>query len=69
MQVSSAAGLCINVVFRDKTEDQVARLVQGRAAGSYMVLCVVDASDGMWALVEGVVSPCGSTVVTWWRQL
>jgi hypothetical protein len=69
MRVSLATGLCINVVFRDEIEDQVARLVQGRAAGSYMVLCVVDTSDGMWALVEGVVSPCGSTVVTWRRQL
>jgi hypothetical protein len=33
-----------------------------------MVMGAVYVSDGMWALVEGVVLSCSSTVVVrWWR--
>ena len=57
------------VVFRDKADEGVARLVRSGTGWPRVVVCTIDASDSMWALVEGVLSPSGSAVITWWQRL
>jgi hypothetical protein len=57
------------MVFGDKAEDKVARLVWSQAGGPGMVMGTVHTSNGMWALVKGVVSLCGPAIVAWQWQL
>ena len=68
MRVSSSTGFGVPVVLRDEADERVARLVQSRAGWSQVVACAIDTSDGMRALVKGVVTPWGSTIVArrWW---
>jgi hypothetical protein len=69
MRVSSPTGFGIPVVFWDKADKRVARLVWGRAGRPGMVACTVDASDSVGALVERVLSSSSPAVVTRRRQL
>ena len=60
----------MSVVFRDEAHEAVARLVWSGAGRPGVVMCTIDASDGMRALVKRVLSSSGPTVVTrwWWWQ-
>ena len=44
-------------------------MVQGGTGGPRVIMGAVHASDGMWALVEGVVLSHSPTVVAWWWRL
>ena len=63
------AWLSIEVVLQDETEDISARVVQRWTSRFHVVMGAVHAGNSVWALVERVVSPCGATVMAWWRGM
>jgi hypothetical protein len=66
MQVSSPTRLSIEVIFGNEAEDRVAQIVWCQTRGAGVVPSTIDASDCMWALVERVVSLCGSSGMVVW---
>jgi hypothetical protein len=69
VQISPSAGFSILVVFGDETDKGVARLVWSWARRPRVVLCAIDASNGVRALVKGVLSSGSAAVVARRRQV
>jgi hypothetical protein len=69
VRVGPPTGFSVPVVFWDEAHEWIARLVRRQARWPGMVMHTVDAGDGVRALVEGVFSPSGTTVVAGWRQV
>ena len=63
MQKGSPTGFRIPVVFRDKADYGGARLVRSGASRPRVVARTINASNSVRALIKGVVTPRGTTVV------
>jgi hypothetical protein len=69
MQVSPPTGFGILVVLWNKANETVARLVRSGTGRSRVVLCTIDASNHVGALVEGVLSSGGAAIVAGRRRV
>ena len=64
MRISPPTRLCVLVVLWNQTDEAVARLVWSGAGRSWVVMRAIDASDGVRALVKGVLPSGGAAIAT-----